>query len=102
MVSKVCSRSHGQPEPGVRKAAMISMRRAMSRDGFTALSVPDSHKTYYGIFVDILRSQRVNECPSEQAFALGPGSAIEAHPVECRRDVARQLGRERRVIHVGV
>src|SRR5579885_75926 len=53
MVSKLCSRSQGQPEPGVRSAAMISIRRAMSREGFTprppAAPVSDSHKTYYGI-----------------------------------------------------
>src|SRR5262249_56119829 len=36
MVSKVCSRSHGQPVPGVRSAAMISMSRAMSREGVIA------------------------------------------------------------------
>ena len=35
MVWKLCSRSQGQPEPGVRSAAMISIRRAMSREGFT-------------------------------------------------------------------
>src|SRR5438045_3609523 len=40
MVSKVCSRSHGQPEPGVRSAAMISISRAMSRDGFILRSYP--------------------------------------------------------------
>ena len=34
MVRKLCSRSQGQPVPGVRSAAMISMRRAMSREGF--------------------------------------------------------------------
>src|SRR5579883_2524254 len=33
MVEKSCSRSHGHPEPGVRKAAMISSRRSMSREG---------------------------------------------------------------------
>src|SRR5262245_30736795 len=33
MVAKLCSRSHGQPLPGVRSAAMMSMSRAMSRDG---------------------------------------------------------------------
>ncbi len=32
---KFCSRSHGQPLPGVRSAAMISMSREMSREGFT-------------------------------------------------------------------
>ena len=35
MVRKFCSRSHGQPLPGVRRAAMISIRREMSREGFT-------------------------------------------------------------------
>ena len=34
MVAKFCSRSHGQPVPGVRSAAMISISRAMSREGF--------------------------------------------------------------------
>ena len=34
MVAKFCSRSHGQPVPGVRSAAMISSSRAMSREGF--------------------------------------------------------------------
>src|SRR4051812_3777059 len=33
MVAKSCSRSQGQPEPGVRSAAMIASRRAMSREG---------------------------------------------------------------------
>src|SRR5262245_61375915 len=32
MVAKLCSRSHGQPVPGVRSAAMMSMSRAMSWD----------------------------------------------------------------------
>src|SRR5262245_36746286 len=34
MVAKLCSRSHGQPEPGVRSAAMMSIRAEMSREGF--------------------------------------------------------------------
>src|SRR5882762_5489843 len=33
MVAKFCSRSQGQPVPGVRSAAMISSRREMSREG---------------------------------------------------------------------
>ena len=33
MVAKFCSRSHGQPVPGVRSAAMISISRLMSREG---------------------------------------------------------------------
>src|SRR3569833_3575774 len=33
MVAKGCSMSHGQPVTGVRSAAMISIRREMSRDG---------------------------------------------------------------------
>jgi len=32
---------------------MISMSRLMSLDGFTALTILDSHKTYYGISIDI-------------------------------------------------
>ncbi len=33
MVEKSCSRSHGQPLPGVRSAAMISSRRETSLEG---------------------------------------------------------------------
>src|SRR6516164_3108863 len=38
MVAKFCTRSHGQPVLGVRSAAMISIRRLMSREGVIALS----------------------------------------------------------------
>ena len=38
MVAKFCSRSHGQPVPGVRSAAMISISRAMSREASRASS----------------------------------------------------------------
>src|SRR5262245_25751871 len=41
MVAKLCSRSHGQPEPGVRSAAMMSIRTEMSREGF----MPASYQT---------------------------------------------------------
>ena len=33
-LAKFCSRSHGQPLPGVRSAAMISSRPEISREGF--------------------------------------------------------------------
>src|ERR1700730_632298 len=33
MVAKFCSRSHGQPLPGVRSVAMISIRPEISRGG---------------------------------------------------------------------
>src|SRR5437588_566705 len=38
MVSKLCCRSHGHPVPWVRSAAMISISRAMSREGVIARS----------------------------------------------------------------
>src|SRR6478752_3108557 len=78
MVAKLCARSQGQPEPGVRNAAMISSRRARSREGFTdrayglrrrerrhcskprawwRTAIPDSHKRYYGIFLLVLIKQ---------------------------------------------
>src|SRR5262244_3561609 len=41
MVAKLCSRSHGQPEPGVRSAAMMSISTEMSREGF----MPASYQT---------------------------------------------------------
>src|SRR5690242_6797247 len=57
MVAKLCSRSHGHPEPGVRNAAMMSISAPISREGFIAapgalavLQSTDSHKTYYGTF----------------------------------------------------
>ena len=34
IVSKLCCKSHGQPVPGVRSAAISSIRRSMSREGF--------------------------------------------------------------------
>src|SRR6266567_5401836 len=36
MVEKFCSRSHGQPLPGVRSIAMISSKREISREGVIA------------------------------------------------------------------
>src|SRR5690348_11791207 len=80
MVAKLCARSQGQPEPGVRNAAMISSRRAMSREGFTdrayglwrrerrhcnkprawrRTAIPDSHKRYYGIFA-LIQIEQIN------------------------------------------
>jgi hypothetical protein len=37
MVAKFCAKSHGHPVPGVRSIAMISMSRAMSREGVTVM-----------------------------------------------------------------
>src|SRR3954469_10088536 len=42
MVAKFCSRSQGQPVTGVRSAAMISIRREMSREGVIAGQSPGS------------------------------------------------------------
>src|SRR3978361_628395 len=36
MVEKSCSRSHGQPLPGVRNCAMMSSSREISREGVMA------------------------------------------------------------------
>src|SRR5665647_167151 len=81
MVWKVCCKSQGQPLPGVRNAAMISISRAMSWEGFTGVTrevgkwgrqmatvaktkwrfdfgMHDSHKTYYGIFLIWLAQPR--------------------------------------------
>src|SRR5262245_65152296 len=44
MVSKVCSRSHGQPVPGVRNAAMISSSRVMSREGVITRSTTEGRR----------------------------------------------------------
>src|SRR5215471_8148498 len=40
MVEKLCARSHGHPVPGVRSAAIISMRRVISFEGVTFV-MPD-------------------------------------------------------------
>src|SRR5882757_10763371 len=42
MVEKSCSRSHGQPLPGVRNCAMISSRPEISREGVMA------HRSFEG------------------------------------------------------
>src|SRR5262245_48552317 len=44
MLSKVCSRSHGQPVPGVRNAAMISSSRVMSREGVITRSTTEGRR----------------------------------------------------------
>ena len=46
MVAKFCSRSQGQPVTGVRSAAMISIRREMSREGVIAGQSPDLVRPY--------------------------------------------------------
>src|SRR5215468_10981658 len=48
MVAKSCSRSHGQPVPGVRSAAMISTRRAISGEGFIGHLVLVTWVSLYG------------------------------------------------------
>src|SRR6516165_9684256 len=45
MVPKVCCKSHGQPVPGVRSAAMISSSRAISREGVIARSTTEGTRT---------------------------------------------------------
>src|SRR5947209_13052847 len=42
MVAKFCCKSQGQPLPGVRNAAMISISRPMSREGFISRRRPVS------------------------------------------------------------
>src|SRR6185503_10843660 len=81
MVSNDCSRSHGQPEPGVRSAAMISMRRPMSRDGFTAWLAHDSHKTYYGILLESRIDQQREARPLRIGRTTIIGIAVQASKV---------------------
>src|SRR6476469_6362006 len=98
MVAKLCARSQGQPEPGVRSAAMISIRRAMAREGFTGgslgcggkdsghrskaggwlrMTIFDSHKRYYGIFV-LIQIEQVNR----DSFRRSVGS-LQPLPAAC-------------------
>src|SRR5947199_4491134 len=120
IVSNFCSRSHGQPLPGLRSAAISSMSRAMSREGFMpasrvgagvpalGLSSPlgsgnDSHKKYYGTsgysraFAAVSAWIRpVRRSP--QGFR---GQA-DLHAVISRLDVLRELAAQGLVVEIGM
>src|SRR5689334_10317712 len=92
MVAKLCSRSHGQPEPGVRSAAMISRRAAMSRDGFMRASLrlrPDRSK-----------SAGVARCRRSAAHRKWHKN-VSALAANQRLSAARARLRLRRPIHTG-
>src|SRR5665213_4299688 len=61
MVEKSCCRSQGHPVLGVRRAAMISSRRAMSREGFME---PDPTK-------DGVRARQMAKGAPQEWSALG-------------------------------
>src|ERR1700719_2059840 len=44
MVEKSCARSHGHPVPGVRSAAMISIRRTISREAVMLVMSDDPRR----------------------------------------------------------
>src|SRR5712692_9896796 len=56
MVAKFCSRSHGQPLPGVRSVVMISIRRDISREG--VMGAPELAKTDLCMPQDEVSAQR--------------------------------------------
>src|SRR6516165_1975447 len=70
MVSKVCSRSHGQPLPGVRSAAMISSSRAMSREGVIAGSTAGADNS--GPYNACRQLSRILRHLPSQASPAGP------------------------------
>src|SRR5216684_3924666 len=99
MVAKFCSRSHGQPLPGVRSVAMISIRPKISREGGmvhrslrkTRLCMPQDvlpaqRKQVKGIVVStdwrerltVLRQLMSDRLPSETALVLFSGGQDSA------------------------
>src|SRR5260370_7766796 len=110
MVAKLCSRSHGQPLPGVRSAAISSIRRAMSREGLMPASPTrplgirssDSHKRYYGTFTHSRAFAAIlpasSPCRSSQRLRAEP----DLHAVIGRLDVPRKLAPQGLVVEVGM
>src|ERR1700693_4813867 len=123
IVSKLCSRSHGQPLPGVRSAAISSSSRAMSREGFMSRSrgfasrppgfgppnaaagarSSDSHKRYYGTFAYSQAFAAVFACiRARSRSSLGFRSQADLHAVIGRLDVVRKLAAQNLVVDVGM
>src|SRR5260370_10481460 len=111
IVAKVCSRSHGQPLPGVRSAAMSPMRHAMSREGVMpgsptlpiGISSSDSHKRYHGTSTSSRAFAAVSaHIGAPPRSARGPRRQADRHAVIGRLDVPRKLAAERLVVHVGM
>src|SRR5947209_7700526 len=102
MVAKLCSRSHGQPLPGVRSAAISSMRRAMSREAVMspapAIRIRDimEHSPIPGHSPRFLPAS--GPCRSSQ----GLRGQADLHAVIGRLDVPRKLAAQGRVIDVGM
>src|SRR3990170_5602726 len=68
MVANVCSRSHGQPLPGVRRAAMISISPQMFRDGVIAAT---SEVRGHGTKRALPRRPRAPGTRGQRSFAAG-------------------------------
>src|SRR5260370_33488893 len=111
MVAKLCSRSHGQPLPGVRSAAISSMRRAMSREGLMPASPArplgirssDSHKRYYGTFTHSRAFAAVSGwIGARPRSSQGRRAEPDLHAVIGRLDVPRKLAAQGLVVEVGM
>src|SRR3954466_11916518 len=79
MVEKSCSRSHGQPLPGVRSRAMMSSRREISREGVIR------HSWAGSLLAEILRLQFDRPAIRRSIRRMVPGVAIAVLDVG-RRD----------------
>src|SRR2546423_15441577 len=93
MVSKLCCRPHGQPVPGARRAAMISMSRAMSREGVIARSISNQiQASWPGI---ARRKTRYAGMTAREhasvAGALGLAARLEQEPAGLFRLVVEHL-----------
>src|SRR5258706_11945256 len=93
MVSKLCCRSHGQPVRGARRAAMISMSRAMSREGVIARPISNQiQASWPGI---ARRKTRYAGMTAREhasvAGALGLAARLEQEPAALFRLVDEHL-----------
>src|SRR5215471_8267693 len=78
MVPKVCSRSHGQPVPGVRSAAMISSSRAISREGVIARSTTEGTRTADHTMLAVRCPASSVICPQASPARPWPGRGARA------------------------
>src|ERR1700688_2700346 len=123
IVSNRCSRSQGQPLPGVRSAAISSSKRAMSREGVMSRSrgfasrppsfrppnpraaarSSDSHKRYYGTFTYSWAFAVVFACiRARSRSSQGFSRHADLHAVIGRLDVVRKLAAQDLVVDVGM
>src|SRR5690606_12895886 len=83
MEAKSCSRSQGQPPTGLRRAAMISIRRAISRDG--CMGISEQEESYSR------RDYQLGACAEQGSGAQCSFRAAKAQALELARGDAEML-----------